>query len=69
VRARLDPPLGKTLRPFDRMRRQRHDAEYPPGSAPALTAHDVHEDITKAADIVSLAERTTYGRGSADSAE
>ena len=57
VRAQLEPPLGKTLRPFDRMRRQRHDAEYPPSSAPALTAQDVHEDITKAADIVNLAER------------
>jgi hypothetical protein len=30
VRAQLDPPPGKILRPFDRMRRQRHDAEYPP---------------------------------------
>jgi len=35
VRAQLDPPLGKTLRPFDRMRRQRNDAEYPPSNAPA----------------------------------
>jgi hypothetical protein len=29
--------MGKILRPFDRMRRQRNDAEYPPGNAPALT--------------------------------
>ncbi len=57
VRAQLDPPLGKTLRPFDRMRRQRHDAEYPPSNAPALTADDVREDIPKAADIISLGER------------
>jgi hypothetical protein len=57
VRAQLDPPMGKTLRPFDRMRRQRHDAEYPPSSAPALTASDVREDIPKAADIINLAER------------
>lgn len=28
VRAQLDPPLGGRLRPFDRMRRQRHDVEY-----------------------------------------
>jgi hypothetical protein len=46
---------------IDRMlagaRRQRHDAEYPPGSGPELTAQDVREDITKAAGIVSLAER------------
>lgn len=42
---------------LDRMRRQRHDAEYPPSNAPALTADDVREDVLKAADIVSLAER------------
>lgn len=57
VRAQLDPPLGKILRPFDRMRRQRHEAEYPPSSAPALTPDDVREDIPKAADIISLSER------------
>ena len=57
VRAQLEPPMGKTLRPFDRMRRQRNDAEYPPSNAPALTADDVREDIPKAADIISLAER------------
>ena len=57
VRAQLDPPLGKTLRPFDRMRRQRHDAEYPPVSAPPLTAEDVREDIPKATEIVTLSER------------
>jgi hypothetical protein len=57
IRAQLEPPMGKTLRPFDRMRRQRHDAEYPPSNVPALTADDVREDIPKAADIISLAER------------
>lgn len=57
VRAQLDPPLGKILRPFDRMRRQRHDAEYPPVSAPALTADDVREDIPKATEIITLSER------------
>jgi hypothetical protein len=57
VRAQLDPPLGKVLRPFDRMRRQRHDAEYPPTRAPELTADDVREDIPKAAEIINLSER------------
>jgi hypothetical protein len=57
VRAQLDPPLGKTLRPFDRMRRQRNDAEYPPSNAPAITATDVQEDIPKATAIIDLAER------------
>ncbi|HUC56083.1 MAG TPA: HEPN domain-containing protein [Streptosporangiaceae bacterium] len=57
VRAQLDPPLGKLLRPFDRMRRQRHDAEYPPASVPELTAEDVREDIPKATNIINLSER------------
>lgn len=57
VRAQLDPPMGRTVRPFDRMRRQRNDAECPPSTAPALSAADVREDIPKAAAIVDLAER------------
>ncbi len=57
VRAQLEPPLSKILRPFDRMRRQRHDPEYPPASAPPLTADDVREDIPKATEIITLSER------------
>ena len=57
VRAQLDPPLGKTIRPFDRMRRQRNDVEYPPSNAPVLTSADVGEDIPKAAALIDLAER------------
>ena len=49
--------MGKVLRPFDRMRRQRHDAEYPPTDSPEVTAEDVREDIPKATAIVDLAER------------
>ena len=49
--------MGKILRPFDRMRRQRHDAEYPPADSPTLTPADIHEDIPKAADIIDLAQR------------
>jgi hypothetical protein len=56
VGAQLVPPMGQVLQPFDRMRRQRHDAEYPPADAPALTAADVREDIPKAAAVVDLAE-------------
>lgn len=29
VRAQLDPPMGRQLRPYDRMRRHRRDAEIP----------------------------------------
>lgn len=57
VSAHLDPPLGSTLRPFDRMRRQRHDVEYPPTDSPALTPEDVREDLPKAGEIVALAAR------------
>lgn len=57
VSAQLDPPLGSVLRPFDRMRRQRHDVEYPPVDAPALTAEDVLEDVEKARAIVDVATR------------
>ena len=49
--------MGKILQPFDRMRRQRHDAEYPPTDSPALTPTDVREDIPKAGAIMDLAQR------------
>ncbi len=35
TRAQLDPPMGQALRPFDRIRRQRHDVEYPSNGCPA----------------------------------
>src|SRR6266487_5858534 len=35
IRAQLDPPMGQALRPFDRIRRQRHDVEYPSNGCPA----------------------------------
>jgi HEPN domain len=57
VRAQLDPPLGRALRPFARMRRLRHDAEYPPADAPELTADDVRDDVGNAEAIIDLAAR------------
>ena len=57
IRAQLDPPTGKILQPFDRMRRQRHDAEYPPTDSPTLAPADIRDDIPKAADIIDLAQR------------
>jgi hypothetical protein len=57
TRAQLDPPMGQVLRPFDRMRRQRHDVEYPPADAPQISADDVREDAAKASAIVDLSER------------
>ena len=57
IRAQLDPPMGQVLRPFDRIRRQRHDVEYPPTDAPQITAEDVRDDAAKAAAMVDLSER------------
>lgn len=57
ARAQLNPPLGDALRPFDRMRRRRRDAEYPSTEVPELAADDVREDIPKANAIVELAAR------------
>jgi hypothetical protein len=57
TRAQLDPPMGQVLRPFDRMRRQRHEVEYPATDALQISPDDVREDATKAAAIVDLGER------------
>ena len=57
VRAQLDPPMGKTLLPFDRMRRRRHDVEYPPAGAPELSAEDVTDDVAKVITLLELAQR------------
>lgn len=57
VRAQLDPPMGQHLRPFDRMRRQRHDAEYPQIDTPELHPDDIRDDLPKISEIVDIAER------------
>ena len=57
VSAQLDPPMGRVLRPFDRLRRQRNNAEYPRQDTPTLTTDDVTRDIPKIEDMVDLAVR------------
>lgn len=57
VSAQLDPPLGQVLRPFDRMRRRRNDAEYSRQDSPRFIGEDVLKDIPKVRDIVDLATR------------
>lgn len=54
VQAQLDPPLGAQLRPFNRMRSRRGNAEYPTRDAPALSATDVIEDAMKADVIIGV---------------
>jgi hypothetical protein len=57
VLAQLDPPLGRVVRPFNRIRIRRNEVEYPSGSSPALEREDVAEDLPKVREIVDLAER------------
>lgn len=57
VTAQLDPPMGKVLRPFDRLRRQRNNVEYPRQDAPRLTTDDVTRDIPKIENMLDLARR------------
>jgi hypothetical protein len=49
--------MGRTLLPFDRMRRRRHDVEYPPADAPELVPEDVADDVPKVTALLELARR------------
>ena len=49
--------MGKVLRPFDRLRRLRNNAEYPRPDTPPFIAEDVIRDIPKIEDILDLAQR------------
>ena len=62
VRAQLDPPMGRTVQPFDRIRRRRKDAEYPDSDVPELTAEDVAEDLPKVEAIVAMARQALDSR-------
>lgn len=57
VAAQLDPPMGAVLRPFDRMRRQRHAIEYPAMDAEPVLPEDVADELPKAEAIIALAAR------------
>lgn len=57
VRAQLDPPMGRVLRQFNRMRTRMHDAEYPPTDSPEITPADVREDQAAAASLIDIATR------------
>ncbi|SFJ77336.1 hypothetical protein SAMN05216275_11274 [Streptosporangium canum] len=57
VGAQLDPPLGQSLRPFDRMRRRRNEAEYPRLGSPRFSADDVRADMAKVEAIVEIATK------------
>ena len=57
VRAQLDPPMGRTLQAFDRMRRRRNDVEYSAATQGAPTVDEIREDVVKAQDVVETAGR------------
>jgi hypothetical protein len=57
VTAQLDPPLGQSLRSFDRMRRRRNGAEYPRSDTPEITPDDVTHDMVKAEEFLALATK------------
>jgi hypothetical protein len=57
VSAQLDPPLGGILRPFDRLRRRRNQAEYPSAEHPGVEAEEVVRDLPKVEQIVDLAAK------------
>jgi uncharacterized protein (UPF0332 family) len=56
VVAQLNPPMGAVLRPFDRMRRTRHRAEYPSFTTPEVTADNVNTDLSAATAVVEICE-------------
>lgn len=55
VAAQLDPPLGAVLRPFDRLRRRRNQAEYPAADSPRINAEDFERDVPKVREIIEAA--------------
>ena len=57
VKAQLDPPLGKVLRPFERMRRRRNEIEYPDFVSAPISADDVLEEVAAANVIVSMVRK------------
>jgi HEPN domain len=57
VLAQLDPPLGQVLRPFDRMRRRRNEAEYPRQDVPGFTDEDARRELPKVERILGVAGR------------
>lgn len=53
--AQFDPPLGKLIKPYSRMRARRNQVEYASAENPEVTAEEVLGDIEKARELVDLA--------------
>jgi HEPN domain-containing protein len=52
VSAQLDPPLGTILRPFDRLRRRRNQAEYPSADQLSFSPDEVARDLPKVREMI-----------------
>lgn len=57
VSAQLDPPLGGVLRPFDRLRRRRNQAEYPASGQPGFHSEEAGRDLPKVREIAITAAK------------
>ena len=57
VVAQLDPPMGKIVHPFNWLRIQRNDMQYPAAETPPISPADVQRDLPRAREIINLAER------------
>ncbi len=53
----LDEAHEATIRPFDRLRRRRHEVEYPSRDQPRLSSEDVEEDARRVEAILDLVDR------------
>src|SRR6266540_6410474 len=57
ITAQLDPPIGQVLRPFDRIRRRRNEAEYPRHDVLGFTAEDAGRELPRVERIIDAAAR------------
>jgi hypothetical protein len=64
--AQFDPPLGKLIRPFNRMRARRNQIEYASSENPEVTKEEVVNDIAKAEGLISLADRSCHSSTPSD---
>lgn len=55
--AQLEPPLGQVIKPFDRMRRQRNDSQYPALDSSGVSADDVERDMDLVRSIVTAVRK------------
>ena len=57
AKAQLDPPMGKLISSFDRMRSQRNVLEYRSYEMPEITKDDVMSDSERANEIIEMVDK------------